>query len=235
MTDGHRVEGSAYYYNTNAVEDHLNITVSGNDFMDQTDINFMPEATPGFDFYDASKWLSANGQPTLYTLIGEDLIAINSNPSLENTVAIPMGLVPGADGVFTLNFNDIASFPQSAMMVLEDLQLDSLVDLRQNNSYTFTMLETDSTDRFIIHFQPGVTATVVDQDCDNATGSITYTQNGTTVWSSYNVKDNNNNTYAQGTNYTGVLTVNNLAPQEYILNLTHASGYTTQEFFTVNS
>lgn len=217
------------------VEDHLNVTISGNGFMDQTDINFMPEATPGFDFYDANKWQSANGQPTLFTSVGEEMLAINSNPSLTNTVAIPMGLMPGADGTFTFTFNDIASFPLSAMITLEDLFTNTITDLRQTNTYTFSSLETDSTDRFIIHFQPGVTASVVDQDCENATGSITYTQNGTTVWSSYDVKDNSNNTYAQGSNFTGTITVNNLLPQEYILNLTHSSGYTAQEFITVNS
>jgi PKD repeat protein len=224
-----------FFNSIGQVEDHMNITVSGNGFMDQTDINFMPEATPGFDFYDANKWQSANGQPTLFTSVGEEMLAINSNPSLTNTVAIPMGLMPGADGTFTFTFNDIASFPLSAMITLEDLFTNTITDLRQTNTYTFSSLETDSTDRFIIHFQPGVTASVVDQDCENATGSITYTQNGTTVWSLYDVKDNSNNTYAQGSNFTGTITVNNLLPQEYILNLTHSSGYTAQEFITVNS
>lgn len=222
-----------YFQINSPIESHLNVVVNGNGFADQTDINFLPEATPGFDFYDASKWMGAQGQPTLFTLIGTDMMAINTFPSLTNTVSIPMGIIPGADGTFTFTFNDIASFPLSAMITVEDLFTNTTIDLRSTTTYTFTSLETDSTDRFIIHFQPGVTASVVDQNCDHL-GSITFNQSGTTIWSSYNVKDNSNNIYAQGTNYTGSFTVDNLTPQEYILNLTHSSGYTAQKFVTVN-
>lgn len=216
------------------VEDRLNVTLEGNGFGDQTDINFLDGATPEIDQYDAYKWFSSLGQPTLFTKIGEEFIGINSLPLLTGSVDVPMGLNPGANGTFTLTFNEVATFPQSAFITLEDLFTDSIVDVRAQGTYTFSSLATDTFNRFILHFQPGVIANVVNQDCDNATGSITFTQNGTTVWDSYIVTDNNNTTYAQGNNYSGAITVDNLAPQEYIITLVRGD-YTAQEFITVNS
>jgi PKD repeat protein len=85
----------------------------------------------------------------------------------------------------------------------------------------------------MLHFKPGVQVEVADQDCDNA-GSIEVVQPSSTVWSSYNLKDNNGNIYAQGTNFSGSITVNGLQPQEYILTLVHPSGYVAEEYITVN-
>jgi PKD repeat protein len=85
----------------------------------------------------------------------------------------------------------------------------------------------------MLHFQPGVAANVTNQNCDEA-GAIEFIQQAPTVWASYTVKDNNGQVYAQGSNFTGSLTVSNLIPQEYILTLTHSSGYVAQEFITVN-
>jgi hypothetical protein len=235
LGQGHRTTGSPTYFESNAiVEDRLNVSLTGNGFGDQTDINFVDGATPGFDLFDANKWFSALGQPTLFTKVGDEFIGINSHPLLTNSVDIPMGLSPGANGTFTFTFNDVATFPQSAIITLEDFFTDSIIDMRAQPTYTFNSLATDTFNRFMLHFQPGVIADVVNQDCDNAAGSITFTQNGTTVWDSYTVTDNSNNTYAQGNNYSGAITVNNLAPQEYIITLVRGD-YTAQEFITVNS
>ncbi|UPT65397.1 MAG: PKD domain-containing protein [Sphingobacteriales bacterium JAD_PAG50586_3] len=207
--------------------------MAGNGFMDKTDINFIEAAQSGFDFYDGTKWESNANQPTLYTTIGSDVAAINSLPLLTEAVAIPMGIKPGTSSEYTFTFSDIASFPQSAMIYLEDLKDNTITDLRANNSYVFTANPADDPARFMLHFKPGVQVEVADQDCDNA-GSIEVVQSSSTVWSSYNLKDNNGNVYAQGTNFSGSFTVNGLQPQEYILTLTHTNGYIAQEFITVN-
>jgi PKD repeat protein len=86
----------------------------------------------------------------------------------------------------------------------------------------------------MLHFQPGLQAEVADQGCDTE-GSIEITQPAPTVWSTYEVKGNDNNVYAQGTNLTGTITVSNLPTQEYVVTVTHPSGYTAQEYITINS
>jgi hypothetical protein len=234
LTNNHRSTASASYFNDNSpVKHHLKVDVAGNGFMDKTDINFIDAAQSGFDFYDGIKWDSHAEQPTLYTLIGSDQTAINSLPALTEAVSIPMGIKPGTSGNFTFTFDDLASFPQSAMVYLEDLKENTMTDIRANNTYMFTANVSDNPNRFIIHFKPGVQVEVADQDCDNA-GSIEVVQPSSTVWSSYNLKDNIGTVYAQGTNFSGSITVNGLQPQEYILTLNHSSGYVAQEYITVN-
>jgi hypothetical protein len=233
LTNNHRVTNAANYYDVNFNRYHLNVDVAGNGFMDKTDIYFFGDAETGFDFYDAEKWDSRSDQPTIYTKIGNVQTGINSLPSLEETVVVPMGIKPGTNGNFTFTFDDIATFPQTALIYLEDLQLGTMTDLRANNSYNFTADVNDNADRFMLHFQPGLQAEVADQDCDNA-GSIELTQPAPTVWSTYEVRGNDNNVYAQGTNFTGSVTVSNLPAQEYVVTVTHPSGYSAQEYITVN-
>ena len=207
--------------------------MSGNGFADLSNIYFVNGAENGLDIYDGNKWNSATGQPTLYTKAGEEVMGINSLPSLSETMAVPMGLTPGANGNFTFTFEDIASFPQTAMIYLEDLKLGTMNNLRTNNTYVFDANLNDSPDRFMLHFQPGLQAEVADQDCDSQ-GSIELTQPAPTVWSTYEVKGNDNNVYATGTNLSGTVTVSNLPAQEYVVTVTHPSGYSAQEYITVN-
>jgi PKD repeat protein len=144
-----------------------------------------------------------------------------------------MGVKPGTNGNFTFTFDDIATFPQTSMIYLEDLKLGTMTDLRTNNSYQFASSINDDANRFMLHFQPSLQAEVADQDCDNA-GSIELTQPAPTVWSTYEVKGNDNNVYATGTNLTGTVTINNLPAQEYVVTVNHPSGYSAQEYITVN-
>jgi hypothetical protein len=234
LGQGHRTTASPTYFDVNPlIESHLKVNVSGNGFADLSNIYFVKGAEAGLDIYDGNKWSSATGQPTLYTKAGEEVMGINSLPSLSETMAVPMGLTPGANGNFTFTFEDIASFPQTAMIYLEDLKLGTMNNLRDNATYEFAANLNDNPDRFMLHFQPGLQAEVADQDCDNA-GSIELTQPAPTVWSTYEVKGNDNNVYATGTNLTGTLTVSNLPAQEYVVTVTHPSGYSAQEYITVN-
>jgi hypothetical protein len=234
LGQGHRTTSSPAYFDANPqIESHLKVNVSGNGFADLSNIYFVNGAESGLDIYDGNKWSSATGQPTLYTKAGEEVMGINSLPSLSETMVVPMGLTPGANGNFTFTFEDIASFPQTAMIYLEDLKLGTMNNLRDNATYEFAANLNDNPDRFMLHFQPGLQAEVADQDCDSQ-GSIELTQPAPTVWSTYEVKGNDNNVYATGTNLSGTLTVSNLPAQEYVVTVTHPSGYSAQEYITVN-
>jgi len=146
---------------------------------------------------------------------------------------VPLVMKPGQNGEFTLNFAELATFPASAMIYLEDLQTGTLTDLRTNPSYVFTSDVNDNPERFLIRFEPPVKAAIADETCE-ATGAIEVTQPGTTVWSTYELRDNANNLYAQGTNLSGTTIFTGLHPREYILTLTHPTGYVAQEYYTVN-
>lgn len=234
LTNNYRTYNSPTYYNEHSpVLSHLLVDVSGNGFKDKTEINFIADAENGFDFYDANKWEGRGEQPMLYTKVGNELAAINSLPAIESTVLVPMGFKPGQNGNYTFDFQDIATFPLSAMLYLEDRKENTIVNLREHASYSFASSVNDDIDRFIIRFEPPVTIAIADQTCEDK-GALTITQNGSTQWDNYTVTDNNNITYATGTNFTGSISVGNLNPQEYIVTLNHFSGYTAQEYVTVS-
>lgn len=215
---------------------NLHVVVSGNGFADQTRLYFLNEATSNYETaYDARKMEGTEDQPLLYThlLDGTEQLGINGLGLLTQQMVIPMVFKAGQNGTFNLNFDNVATFSNSAMVYLEDKQLGTLTDVRANANYEFNSNVNDNPERFAIRFEPGVQANVTNQTCD-ALGSITLTQNGGTVWASYTVVDNNGVTYATGNNFNGTAIINNLTAQEYIVTLTSADGYTTQEFITVN-
>lgn len=218
---------------------NLHVQINGNGFGDESRIYFIdndPTATSGYETkYDARKIEGNDDQPLIYThlLDGTEQLGINGFGKLDQQYVIPMVMKPGQNGAFSLNFNNIDMFDPSVMIYLEDKQTNELISLRNNPEYTFSSNVNDNPERFNIRFEPGVKATIADQTCDDM-GSITLTQEGGTVWSNFTVVDNNNTLYAQGTNFNGTVTVNNLPAQEYIVNLTHPSGYVAQEFYTIN-
>lgn len=218
---------------------NLHVQINGNGFGDESRIYFIdndPTATSGYETkYDARKIEGNDDQPLIYThlLDGTEQLGINGFGKLDQQYVIPMVMKPGQNGTFSLNFNNIDMFDPSVMIYLEDKQTNELISLRNNPEYTFSSNVNDNPERFNIRFEPGVKATIADQTCDDM-GSLTLTQEGGTVWSNFTVVDNNNTLYAQGTNFNGTVTVNNLPAQEYIVNLTHPSGYVAQEFYTVN-
>lgn len=232
-----RAIANIQYQNTENWYDHLlDIVVTGNGFADQTTLYFNSNASTNYEeYYDARKMDGREDQPMVFTHLpnGTEQLGVNGLGELNQTYAVPMVVKPGQDGTFTLEFNQLATFPNTAMIYLQDVKEGTLTDLRANPSYTFTASVTDNPERFVILFEPPVQATLVEGTCDTE-ASLTLTQPGNTVWDSYTLTDNTGNLYAQGTNFTGSVTFNNLAPQEYLFNLTHGSGYTTTEYITLS-
>ena len=95
----------------------------------------------------------APGQPTLYTEIYDVMQSLNGRNISQLGQTIPLGLVPGADGVFTLAF-DHESFPAGSIMFLEDKVSNEWTDLNSTPNYTFSMNTGDNPDRFLLYVTP---------------------------------------------------------------------------------
>ena len=78
---------------------------------------------------------------------------------------IPLGLVPGADGVFTLV--DHESFPAGSIMFLEDKVSNEWTDLNSTPNYTFSM-NTETTRSFLTPRYSGITVSGTDGDCSSS-------------------------------------------------------------------
>ena len=158
--------------------ERIDVELRGNGFADRTTIAFADDATNGFDaLYDAEKFASAPGQPTLYTGSAKHY-ALNSLAADAYGQSIPMGVMAGADGYFEFDFSAVENLPNGSMLYLEDLATGTWTNVSENPVYGFDMLATDASDRFILHFTPEVTATAVDGTCEEGNAYIELTFDG---------------------------------------------------------
>jgi len=213
----------------------INLT-GPNSRWDKTTLVFDDNFTNQFDnFYDADKMMSTPGSPSLYTKMPDGYnLAIQALPVNTNIITVPLSLKPEINGSFNLDFEELQSLPGTMMVTLEDTYLNVFQNIRVNNQYTFTASINDNPDRFLIHFTPQLVASVVNATCSgNNDAFIALDQQGGVEWN-YNLVDANNNVVASGVSFTGLDTINNLSPGTYILQLSHLSGYTTSEVYTVS-
>ena len=174
----------------------LEVEVRGNGFADKTFIAFGDDMTSMFDpLYEAYKFNSIQGQPTLYTNLKEDMQSINARSTNQLGEVLPLGLNPGADGMFTLTFSGMESFPQGGLLFLEDKATNTWQDLTLNDTYTFNALAQDQSDRFQLHLTPKVYAEAIQGSCTSPEGALdltipAYSLNGQEVAWDYVVMHN---------------------------------------------
>ena len=177
-------------------EHGLEVEVRGNGFADKTFIAFGEDMTPMFDpLYEAFKFNSIQGQPTLYTNFSDAMQSINARNTNQLGEILPLGLNPGADGTFTLTFSGMESFPQGGLLFLEDKATNTWRDLTLNDTYTFDALAQDNADRFQLHLTPKVFAEAIQGSCTSPEGALelnipAYTLNGQNVVWDYVVRHN---------------------------------------------
>ena len=177
-------------------EHGLEVEVRGNGFADKTFIAFGEDMTPMFDpLYEAFKFNSIQGQPTLYTNFSDAMQSINARNTNQLGEILPLGLNPGADGTFTLTFSGMESFPQGGLLFLEDKATNTWQDLTLNDTYTFDALAQDNADRFQLHLTPKVFAEAIQGSCASPEGALelnipAYTLNGQNVVWDYVVRHN---------------------------------------------
>ncbi|MBK8660146.1 MAG: hypothetical protein IPN22_15075 [Bacteroidetes bacterium] len=179
---------TVFYQNGNA--ETLEVEVSGNGFMDKTQLSFNAQSTDQFDSdFDLRKQRSNLGQPTVFTGDNTFPYAVNSKTGITQTATVDMGLIPGANGTFTFTVNGISSFDPTSYIYLEDKVTGAYQNLRDNNTYTFSMNKTENVNRFVLHFTPKAEITAADANCI-ANGQIVIEQPGSAVWQ-YEVENSN--------------------------------------------
>lgn len=129
----------------------LSMIVSNGTISDETVIYFNEEATTELDYsYDALK-LMAPATPQAYTMLGESRMAINAFNNMTQTSNVKLGVSAPEAGEFTLSASNIESFDVNTPIYLEDLSNGTIVNLRENSTYTFTADE-GTAERFLVHF-----------------------------------------------------------------------------------
>jgi hypothetical protein len=167
-TQGFFIEGIGYSYShfsvrnenrahatlpfyKNEVSNLLTLCASGDGKTDVLHIRFADDVTTGFDLNgDAHKFFAeTDGLPQIYTLAGDEKLAINALPE---TATVPMGFTANRSGNYTIEAIETSGFET---VILEDLFSGVQTDLLME-SYSFHFNSGDDPDRFLIHFEPGI-------------------------------------------------------------------------------
>jgi len=136
----------------------ISLTVSSNDYSDETIIIANENATSEFDGqFDAYKLNGISDAPQFYSLTENNHLTINNLPFVENKIDVPLGFEAGITELHQIEANGIDSFNEATQITLEDLQNNLIIDLRTDPNYTFSASVNDNPNRFILHINAGVT------------------------------------------------------------------------------
>jgi len=154
MSDMVRVNQNTTFFK-DALDHLIRLEVTGgNNYVDETVIRFVPEATKGFDTdWDAFKILGDVAEaPQIYSLIPDQGITTNelSINTLPDTQDVPIGITIGASGNYTIRASEMNGLNG---VRLEDKTTGVFTDL-QSTSYTFSFSSGQVDTRFILHFSP---------------------------------------------------------------------------------
>ncbi len=158
---------------------------------DETVVRFKQGATNVYDGnLDAIKFEGGTSVPYMATVDIDTIdYAINSIPLLTAGVSIPLRVRVPATGTYTISRDSSSLLPMSACVVLEDLLTNTQTDLRTVFSYSFTIADTTSAPRFVIHFSAPLPVSSVGLKCNgDANGMAVAKGNGNGPWD-YTWKD----------------------------------------------
>jgi hypothetical protein len=155
MNDAVRVHSEKEFYkNDDWIPDLLRITANGNDATDEAVVRFTADATEIADSdFDSWKIFGSEGSPQLYTLTqGNEKLAINSLPYLEQAYVVPMNFEMKAEKPVTLTFSNIESFDGSISIFLKDELTNQTINLRNLPVYEFSHNPENVASRFKLVF-----------------------------------------------------------------------------------
>lgn len=217
----------------------LSITLTGSMGADQSIVRFDPMATDSFDVnYDAYKLASMDTTMPYLSSVLDSVsdLAINTLPSLNANVTVPLHVTVGVNGNYSFRRDSITDLPHSTCVILEDLLTGTITQLTQNATYNCYIADTTSAVRFLLHFGPSLTVGDIASSCGNSSDGKAYAQGtGSGPWD-YTWKDLSGNVIANHPAVMGTDTVPGLAPGDYIVEVNGNDGYCTfrSDTITVN-
>jgi hypothetical protein len=133
----------------------LRLHAAANDLSDELLVQFNAEASPAFEGNrDAPKMRSDGEAPQLFSLSEEGTeLSINTLPYRDETIVIPIGFELSTENEVSFNFTNLESFSPLAEIYLEDLLTGQMINLREQQEYSFTHATENDPLRFRLHFK----------------------------------------------------------------------------------
>ncbi|NOY51958.1 MAG: T9SS type A sorting domain-containing protein [Chlorobi bacterium] len=145
-----------YKYSPNSDYDEtLKLLVNNdeNTFYDITTIGFRDDALPSFDWaFDSHKMYGQLIAPQIWTLSEGEEYSTNFLPQVYENLDLPLNFKAGTNTTYHILAQGIENFYQNSEIYLEDLQTNNIIDLREQQIYTFEGKTSDINSRFILHF-----------------------------------------------------------------------------------
>jgi hypothetical protein len=220
-----------------SLESKIVLTIKNSGYADKTTIRLRNGSSFGRDGLDALKMFSFDTQvPQIYTLTTDQRgVAINSIPSVDESLVIPIGLLVPADGMMTITLDEFTGEFDDLFVLLFD-QKTGITHKFVNSldGYTFNA-STDDTDRFLLKFE---TVSVHELPTDAALhiyghGSTVYlnsSQNLDARIAVYNITGQQ--VYGSRLMLDGLKQINlNLPTGWYVVSVTSDKAMTTQKVF----
>jgi hypothetical protein len=147
-----QVHYAGYYKSKRLPDNTLKVSLSNGQTNNETFIQIREDASVDFDpAVDGYKLFGFGTTPEIYTKTGETVYSINCLPK-EDALSVPVGLKIHTDGEYTLSLEGTNTFDDNVTIVLEDLKTGELMDVNENDQYSFTFSTSDDPIRFVVHF-----------------------------------------------------------------------------------
>lgn len=129
--------GKAFYKNSE--KDLLVLKVTGNNVTTQTAVRFNENATQQADrLFDVYKIVSDKPDiPNLFTKVGNEPMAINTLPNIEDNEVVPVWFRAGADGQYSIDATQTETFDSQTPIFIEDLETGKIQNFRGMPEYAF--------------------------------------------------------------------------------------------------
>lgn len=143
----------------------VRLELSGQSYTDEIVVYTDSGATFAFDGqYDAIKIPNFLPGPTFASISSDPMkLHINAIPPGTTTSTVPLSLVVGVNGGYTITATELTGFVSGADVIFDDSLLQVSQSLITNPTYSFTFNENDpDSGRFYLNFVPGTVTSYED-------------------------------------------------------------------------
>lgn len=128
------------------------LTVSGNDYSDQTIVRFDPDATAGYDHdLDAYKFFGLYAAPQIYTFSAEKYKLSVNTKRPDDAAVTPIGFEFGEEGLYSLSIDPQSLMP-GVVVYLHDRKENITHNFSEVSKYDFLAENGDPEVRFALYF-----------------------------------------------------------------------------------
>lgn len=144
----------SFLKNIDNVSNQIKIKVENETSSDEIIVAFLPSGSDGYNpLIDARKMFGEPKSPQLFLNKPKNTekLSIGVLPELTGPVILPINLRVGHTGDYSFTSSTMESFNPNVSIVLEDVKLHEIQDLRVNPEYKFSADSNENENRFLLH------------------------------------------------------------------------------------